>query len=247
MKKVAIVGVGPTGIYTFFSLLKENVPLEIVLYEQGEKAGVGMPYSRDENSKMMLANIASIEIPPLFTAYLEWLQTQDSELLARYGVEKETLHHRQFLPRILLGAYFHAQFQQAVEQAKKQGFSVTVHESTRVTDIEAVSEGVLLWTQDAPSATFVDLAAIATGHVWPEEEASTLAFFPSPWSGLLSADIPPCKVGIMGTSLSALDAAMAGAIQHGTFHVSAAAHVSFSRAEARCAGKEGRVGWPPDH
>lgn len=229
MKKIAIVGAGPTGIYTLFSLLQQQTPLSISIFEQADEAGVGMPYSDEENSKLMLANIASIEIPPLFTTYLEWLQTQDSELLARYGVEKETLHHRQFLPRILLGAYFHAQFQQAVEQAKKQGFSVTVHESTRVTDIEAVSEGVLLWTQDAPSATFVDLAAIATGHVWPEEEASTLAFFPSPWSGLLSADIPACKVGIMGTSLSALDAAMAVAIQHGTFHESDEAHVSFTR------------------
>ncbi|WP_353890367.1 FAD/NAD(P)-binding protein, partial [Paraburkholderia caribensis] len=41
MKKVAIVGVGPTGIYTFHSLVERGEPLEIVLYEQGEEAGVG--------------------------------------------------------------------------------------------------------------------------------------------------------------------------------------------------------------
>ena len=66
MKKVAIVGVGPTGIYTFHSLVERGEPLEIVLYEQGEEAGVGMPYNDEHNSAQMLANIASIEIPPIY-------------------------------------------------------------------------------------------------------------------------------------------------------------------------------------
>ena len=42
MKKVAIVGVGPTGIYTFHALVERGEPLEIELYEQAEQAGVGM-------------------------------------------------------------------------------------------------------------------------------------------------------------------------------------------------------------
>lgn len=63
MKKVAIIGAGPTGIYTLYSLLKQAVPLSVTVYEQADEAGVGMPYSDEENSRMMLANIASIEIP----------------------------------------------------------------------------------------------------------------------------------------------------------------------------------------
>lgn len=102
MKKIAIVGAGPTGIYTLFSLLKLNTPLSVTVYEQAEEAGVGMPYSDEDNSRMMLANIASIEIPPLFSTYLAWLRTQSEAHLARYGVQKSTLHDRQFLPRILL-------------------------------------------------------------------------------------------------------------------------------------------------
>lgn len=62
MKKVAIVGVGPTGIYTFHALVECGEPLEIELYEQAEEAGVGMPYNSDNNADHMLANIASIEI-----------------------------------------------------------------------------------------------------------------------------------------------------------------------------------------
>ena len=67
MKKIAIIGAGPTGIYTLFSLLKYQQPLAVTVYEQARQAGVGMPYSDEENSRMMLANIASIEIP-LFSA-----------------------------------------------------------------------------------------------------------------------------------------------------------------------------------
>lgn len=116
MKTIAIVGAGPTGIYTLFSLLQQQTPLSISIFEQADEAGVGMPYSDDENSKLMLANIASIEIPPIYCTYLEWLQKQEASHLQRYGVKKETLHDRQFLPRILLGEYFRDQFLRLVDQ-----------------------------------------------------------------------------------------------------------------------------------
>ena len=173
MKKIAIVGAGPTGIYTLFSLLQQQTPLSISIFEQADEAGVGMPYSDEENSKMMLANIASIEIPPINCTYLEWLQKQEASHLQRYGVKKETLHDRQFLPRILLGEYFRDQFLRLVDQARKQKFAVAVYESCQVTDLQITNAGVMLATnQGLPSETF-DLAVIATGHVWPDEEEAT--------------------------------------------------------------------------
>ncbi len=82
---------------------------------------------------MMLANIASIEIPPINCTYLEWLQKQEASHLQRYGVKKETLHDCQFLPRILLGEYFRNQFLRLVDQARQQKFAVAVYESCQVT------------------------------------------------------------------------------------------------------------------
>ncbi|HHL6487453.1 hypothetical protein GVI19_09655, partial [Escherichia coli] len=232
MKKIAIVGAGPTGIYTLFSLLQQQTPLSISIFEQADEAGVGMPYSDEENSKMMLANIASIEIPPIYCTYLEWLQKQEASHLQRYGVKKETLHDRQFLPRILLGEYFRDQFLRLVDQARKQKFAVAVYESCQVTDLQITNAGVMLATnQDLPSETF-DLAVIATGHVWPDEEEATRTYFPSPWSGLMEAKVDACNVGIMGTSLSGLDAAMAVAIQHGSFIEDDKQHVVFHRDNA---------------
>ncbi|HFZ8996073.1 TPA: FAD-NAD(P)-binding protein [Citrobacter freundii] len=217
MRKIAIVGAGPTGIYTFHSLVKNAVPLAISVYERGSEAGVGMPYSDEENSRMMLANIASIEIPPIFSTYLDWLRTQSEEHLARYGVEYASLHNRQFLPRILLGEYFRDQFLALVELARSQGFQIEVHESCEVTDLEATEEGVRLRTGEDGAEAFFDLAVIATGHVWPDEDTTPRCFFPSPWSGLMEAKIPACEVGVMGTSLSAIDATMAIVVQHGEF------------------------------
>ncbi len=54
---------GPTGIYTFYELVKRGEPLAITLFEKEAQAGVGMPYSDDNTAAQMLANIASIEIP----------------------------------------------------------------------------------------------------------------------------------------------------------------------------------------
>lgn len=217
MKKIAIIGAGPTGIYTLFSLLKNSTPLAVDIYEQAEEAGVGMPYSDEDNSRMMLANIASIEIPPLFSTYIDWLRTQSSAHLARYGVEKSSLHVRQFLPRILLGEYYRDQFLQLIDQAKQHDFNVKVQESCQVTDLEVTPEGVNVWAQNRADPVAYDLTVIATGHVWPDDEESTRSYFPSPWSGLMETKIRACRVGIMGTSLSGLDAAMAVAIQHGDF------------------------------
>ncbi|MBJ3813999.1 FAD-NAD(P)-binding protein [Shimwellia pseudoproteus] len=217
MKNIAIVGAGPTGIYTLYSLIKRAQPVAIAIFEQASSAGVGMPYSREENANIMLANIASIEIPPLGQTYLEWLKTQDDAYLSRYGVVRDNLHVRQFLPRILLGDYFHHQFQALVAQARALGYRVAVHEACPVTDLQATAQGVRLWRRDNTEPDMFDFVAIATGHVWPDKSEATRAFYPSPWSGLMEAHVPPGRIGILGASLSGIDAAMAVAIQHGDF------------------------------
>ncbi len=131
MKKIALWVPGLRGYYTLFSLLQQQTPLSISIFEQADEAGVGMPYSDEENSKMM-ANIASIEIPPINCTYLEWLQKQEASHLQRYGVKKETLHDRQFLPRILLGKYFRDQFLRFITRRRQQKFAVAVMNHARL-------------------------------------------------------------------------------------------------------------------
>lgn len=191
--------------------------MAISIFEAGEEAGVGMPYSDEFNSRLMLANIASIEIPPLCETYLSWLRSQSSNFLNRYGVDKDSLHERQFLPRILLGQYFRDQLLELVKSGNDSGFEISITENCKIIDIEASHGPVRLWSEQGPVEDGFDMAVIATGHVWPEGDDTPRSFFPSPWSGMLDAEIPATSVGIMGTSLSAIDAAMAVAAQHGKF------------------------------
>lgn len=217
LKNLAIIGSGPTGIYTLQAIVDTGEPLAITVFEQGDCAGVGMPYADDANTKLMLANIASIEIPPIGSTYLEWLKQQPPAELKKHGVDKASLHDRMFLPRILLGKYFRDQFLWLLDQAREAGFEIVVRENTQVTDIEACDRSVRVWVNNDPEPLRFDWAVLATGHVWPAADEATRSYFPSPWSGLVDAKIPPVRVGIMGTSLSAIDAAMAVVAQHGSF------------------------------
>ncbi|HCI5911817.1 TPA: FAD/NAD(P)-binding protein, partial [Klebsiella quasipneumoniae subsp. similipneumoniae] len=218
MKRIAIVGAGPTGIYTLYELVKRGEPLSIALFEKEAQAGVGMPYSDDNTAAQMLANIASIEIPPIDLTYLQWLQQQSDDWLAARGLERQALHERQFLPRVILGEYYRDRFLYLVQRARDAGFVVSVCESCEVTDIAVQPVGIAIHTDGAAQPVMVDLVVIATGHLWPEEERASRQYFPSPWTGLMEARIAPCRVGILGTSLSAIDAAVAVVARHGVFH-----------------------------
>jgi uncharacterized NAD(P)/FAD-binding protein YdhS len=62
-----------------------------------------------------------------------------------------------------------------------------------------------------------DHLVLATGHQWPEHPEVRPGYFLSPWPASALASIRPCKVGIRGTSLTAIDAAVALAVTHGEF------------------------------
>jgi uncharacterized NAD(P)/FAD-binding protein YdhS len=214
--RIAVVGTGPTGIYTFRDLL-ESAPDSVVLFERGETIGVGMPYSPEASNKSMLANIASIEIPPVVVSYLDWLTDQPTAKLNDYGIDPEDLDERRFTPRLLLGEYFRNQVLALVDQARRNGVRVDVHERTEVVDILADDDSLSLITAAGTQEGPFDRVVLATGHDFPDADEATRSYFPSPWSGLIRAEIPPVCVGIMGTSLSSIDAAMAVANQHGRF------------------------------
>ncbi len=64
---------------------------------------------------------------------------------------------------------------------------------------------------------FFERVVLATGHAFPSEDEATRSYFPQALVWSYRADIPPVRVGIMGTSLRLNDAAMAVASQHGRF------------------------------
>ena len=227
LPRIAIVGTGPTGLYTLAALVERAAPCAIDLFEKGERAGVGMPYNDADNIRLMLANIASVEIPPIGESYLAWIRRQQPERLRRFGVDPATASERAFYPRVMLGEYFRDQYLWLVEQAKDAGIRLSVYERCEVTDIAPAASGLMLSARCFGEPRRYDRVVIATGHVWPDASEATRSYFPSPWSGLVDASIPATRIGILGTSLSAIDAAMAVAVQHGRFSVDDDGAVAF--------------------
>lgn len=216
---VAVVGTGPTGLYTLHRLLQSERPISATLIEAASLAGVGLPYSPESTNVSMLANVASIEIPPLLETYLDWLRRQPDAILRVYGVDADGLHDRQFLPRLLLGSWFRDNLERLIAEGRARGHQVALREGTRVVDVAPVEGGVRLDLEDGAglqSLIFSDVV-LATGHVWPEDPETDSRIFVSPWSGLIETAVPAVRVGVLGSSLSAIDAAMAVACQHGQF------------------------------
>lgn len=49
--RIAIVGSGPTRLYTLAALIDRKLPCFVHLFEKGDRAGVGIPYSTDDNQR----------------------------------------------------------------------------------------------------------------------------------------------------------------------------------------------------
>ena len=217
---IAIIGAGPTGVYTLMELVKSDTPLFIAVFEKSNMAGVGMPYSPDYATYDMLANIGSIEIPPLTETYLEWLQRQPDSFLRPYGVDTDTLSDRGFYPRLLLGMFFRDQFERILMQGRERGHRIVVRERHEVIDVSVSVIGVDVTFEryDGHRDTVsYDRLIVASGHDWSAPDLPDGVVLPNPWSGLIDTDSVGPKIGIIGTSLSGIDAVVAVAGRIGRF------------------------------
>jgi uncharacterized NAD(P)/FAD-binding protein YdhS len=218
---IAFVGAGPTTIYTLCALLAALTgPVTVVIYEDQPRAGLGTPYRPGWNDPAMLSNIASIEIPPIEETLIAWLNRQPRARLVRLGIDPDEIDDHAFYPRVALGEYFLDQFNGLIARARQQGVSVEIATYCRVTDIAAQSNGLRLSISPkvgAASERRFDQVVIATGHQWPEEPEVRPGYFLSPWPATALQRIPASRIGIRGSSLTAIDAAVALAVAHGSF------------------------------
>jgi uncharacterized NAD(P)/FAD-binding protein YdhS len=168
----------------------------------------------------MLSNIASIELPPLEETLLDWLKRQPVDHLRTFGIDPREIDDRAFYPRLALGEYFREQFEAILDRARARGITVDIRTRCRVIDAVNETDGIALSIEPkhgAPYEERFDHVVIATGHQWPEEPEVRPGYFLSPWPASALAKIPPCAIGIRGTSLTAIDAAVAVAVEHGAF------------------------------
>lgn len=220
MTHIAIIGSGPTGIYTLKGLMESKTPLSVTVYEANADPGKGTPYHPRANDRAMLANIASIELPPVCESLTQWLRSKSPAELAMLGVPIETIGEREFYPRVVLGEYFQAQLQALITKAVAQGHTVDVKGNHRVIDIELHQQdiSVKVASSDGSEETHVFAHVVmATGHDWPEKTETKPGFFISPWPAANLDTIADVPVGVLGTSLSGIDAVVSVATAHGSF------------------------------
>ena len=219
--KIALVGAGPTAIYSLQALLsRAPLPAVVTLFERQRRAGQGTPYSPNWADPIMLANIASIEIPPLPLRLVDWLRSKTDMQLASLGVSRNDIEDRAFYPRLALGEYLCAQFAAIVDQARLMGVEIQVRTLCTVTDVAIVGEKIQLKVLDslkAETSGLFDYVILATGHQWPTDPELRSGYFTSPYPATALARIHNCAVGIRGTALSAIDASVALANHHGEF------------------------------
>ena len=218
---VAFVGAGPTTIYTLHALVNHaSRPFDLTIFEEQASVGRGTPYRPGWNDPAMLSNIASIEIPALEESLVDWLARQSKERLAKLEIAPCEIDDRTFYPRVALGEFFYDQLQALIERARDRGIDVKVRTRCRVIDAVSAEDGMTLIVRPRGGDIFeeyFDHVVLATGHQWPAEPEVRPGYFLSPWPASALAKVPAGKIGIRGSSLSAIDAAVALAVAHGQF------------------------------
>lgn len=218
-RSVAIVGGGPAAVYLLLHLAASPVPLGIVIFERDREIGPGMPYRDQLNSEEMLSNIASREIPPVTETLLGFLSRCDTATRAEFGLAPDSLHEDAFFPRLVLGRYFVAQLAALVARARGRGHVVEVRSRVTVTDVIPGPKGTRLeWRSPSGSETALfDHAVIATGHRWSDHRLPSGVTLHTPWPAKSLGRFIGRQVGVLGTSLSAIDAVLGLAAVHGAF------------------------------
>lgn len=218
MTTIGIVGTGPSGIYSLMHLIDLPAPLNITLFEQNHRAGLGTPYDPETNDPAMLANIASIELPPVTETLVDWLHDRTDAELADVHISRAEISDRAFYPRVLIGAYYHDQLSKLVRRAEARGHIVEVLTRHHVVDVIA-HEGDVVIQVEANGATRLqafDYAIVASGHqerdVEDEHEQLDHAYAKRDVETWRNA-----RIGVLGTSLSSIDVAIGTAAEAGRF------------------------------
>ena len=204
--------------------------MSIAIFEIEADAGKGTPYHPHINDQAMLANIASIELPAICETLVEWLRRQPDTELQRLNVSRANIGEREFYPRVVLGEFLQSQFRQVIENGRAKGHTIEVKPRHRVVDIRLQVDDVQL-TVNMPDGErkryAFDHVVMATGHNWPETTEIKPGYFMSPWPAPTLKTIPPCSVGILGTSLSAIDALMTVSTAHGAFYLDSGGQLQY--------------------
>jgi hypothetical protein len=220
MKTIALIGGGPASLFMYKRIVEANLSEhEIHIFEQHNKLGAGMPYSKFGASKEHVTNVSDNEIPEIKTHVKEWISNVPSGVLHKYDMEQVKLNEYKVLPRLLFGEYLTGQFDLLLEEARKTGIHTEIHYKTRVIDIVDLDSAHKVRVEVSGGEKFnFDKVIICTGHCFPTDREDNLTgWYDSPYPPEKLAQNINYEVAIRGASLTAIDAVRTLARSNGSF------------------------------
>ena len=236
---VAVVGAGAYGTAVLGQISLRKIPddgqpnFRVLVVERGQDLGPGMPYSKYMTIPEHIVNIAGgcTQITATYIPYSErsdfmvWLRSLTPEYRASLGIEEEenpAWLYRPF-PRFVVGLYLSNRFNQFVKALRRKGFTVDVRKLTTVTSLTPThnfGENCYELELNGKSNVFVKTLFIATGHWSHDRFPEFRCWIPSPFPPHVIQNRTKLggNIGILGCSLSAIDAALTLSKKNGSFH-----------------------------
>lgn len=216
-ERIAVIGAGATGTYCLQALLADQTASEIVVFEASDLLGPGLAYSPELNDIHALSNIAGFEIPSLLETVNAWALRQPTQQLEAWNIAERAGDDRAFFPRVVLGAWLGNQFSQLVATAT---IPVVAHPRAEVLDVVALHDACRVDWRGPDGVTrqeAFDRVIIASGYGPIGTESSNSDQLTGKSATVAANDDTSVRFGVLGSSLSGIDAVVAIAMARGHF------------------------------
>lgn len=217
MKKIAIIGGGACGSAALIELIIQSISaslqnqISFVLIERQKKVGYGLAFGSKQPSHILNTQADIMGIYANEPAdFAEWLKAHGGKY--RSDVKSESDEENAYTSRLLYGHYVAEQLEESIRKAKASQINIEVIEAEAY-DIDRLENERLLIHLTNDSTTEVDEVLLAPGTPKPNtfkhfKDNLNYIDFPWPTKNLLERTGKKDHVGILGTSLSAIDTVM---------------------------------------